>query len=175
MGRGGARGGLQEGGGVRGWGCSPSSPLQIPCHGSIKSLGDRPSTDPLVAPTVGIWVTSNFCKGDGEGDTGRLKAPFHPPSGGINAASSEAHALLNLAAPRVNGAPSPKPHGDSVREITPVSRQVWCNSQAVCPSSAFLWDIFAKVFLLLPNERSLKRKKKSQPSDDKQGSPVMGW
>ena len=69
----------------------------------IKSLGDRPSIDLLVAPAVRIWVTSKLCEGNGEGDTGGLKAPFHPPSDGTDAAWSEARALLSPAAPRANG------------------------------------------------------------------------
>lgn len=58
----------------------------------------------LVAPVIRIWVTPNLHEGNGEGDTGRSKAPFHPPSDGANAERSEACALLNPAAPRANGA-----------------------------------------------------------------------
>lgn len=70
----------------------------------IKSLGDHPSMDLLVAPGVRIWVTPKLCKGNSEGDTGGLKAPFHAPSDGTNAARSEACALLSPATARENGA-----------------------------------------------------------------------
>lgn len=112
---------------------------------TIKSLGDCPSMDLLVAPAVRIWVTSKLCKGNGEGDTGGLKAPFRPPSDGTNTAKREARALLNPAVPRANGAR--------------VERQAkmtwrWCKENHTCiepglvlfPSSLFEQWVLASCF-----------------------------
>lgn len=112
---------------------------------AIKSLGDRPSMDLLVASAVGIWVTSKVCKGNGEGGTGGLKAPFCPPSDGTNTARREARALLNPAVPRANGARDGHQAKTTWR---------WCKENHTCiepglvlfPSSLFEQWVLASCF-----------------------------
>lgn len=95
----------------------------------IKSLGDHPSMDLLVAPMVRIWVTLKLCKGNGEGDTGGLKAPFHAPSDGTNAARSKARALLSPAGARAKGVRDGHQTKATWR---------WCKRNHTCPKTGLV-------------------------------------